>query len=72
MSPTEYGVAVRHKIPEIVEKYNDLIKNGPPRCCHTCYEYTQDGVCEVFSSEPPKEFAETPGACDQWLFEIPF
>lgn len=58
----------RHPEPECVIIY----RQGPPKCCHTCDSYTQDGECERFGTEPPADFAATPGACPNWLMEIPF
>ncbi len=58
--------------PKIVVLYEEVIKNGPPRCCHTCAEYDEDGQCLRFDSEPPEAFAATPDACQEWIMEIPF
>ena len=44
----------------------------PPRCCHTCYKYQDDGTCEQFGMRPPDEFTQTMNACDQWEDMIPF
>ena len=50
-------------------RYMDL---PPPRCCHTCYKYQDDGTCEQFNMRPPDEFTQTLNACDQWEDIIPF
>jgi len=50
-------------------RYMDL---PPPRCCHTCYKYQDNGVCEAFGQAPPDEFTQTLNACDQWEDIIPF
>ena len=49
--------------------YMDL---PPPRCCHTCYKYQDDGTCEQFGMRPPDEFTQTLNTCDQWEDIIPF
>lgn len=58
----------RHPTPNHVLIY----KEGPPKCCHTCQYYDHRGVCEIHSSEPPEDFASQNGACDEWVWEIPF
>jgi hypothetical protein len=50
-------------------RYMDL---PPPRCCHTCYQYTIAGNCIKFNQRPPDEFTQTLNACDQWEDSIPF
>lgn len=46
---------------------------GPPKCCHTCADYTADGVCAEFEMRPPDDFVATAGACEWWLKEeMPF
>lgn len=44
----------------------------PPKVCYNCDHYDIDGKCEKFKAEPPLEFSQTPGACDQWFELIPF
>ena len=61
---------MRHPEPKIVTLYRDAIKN-PPRVCHTCEYYTQDGLCQEFNAEPPIDFATTQDTCDLWCEEIP-
>lgn len=63
---------MKHPEPEHVRHYREIERNGPPRCCHTCERYGDDGVCDKFKSEPPEEFAATPDACKEWLMEVPF
>lgn len=58
--------------PTIVARYEEAIKNGPPKCCHTCAEYDADGICQRFETEPPEDFAAREGACEHWTMEIPF
>lgn len=63
---------MRHPTPEIVQVYQQRKKEGPPRCCHTCDFYTQDGRCMRYDMEPPQDFAATVDACDEYQEEIPF
>ena len=58
--------------PDFVRAWRDWIKNGPPRCCHTCEHYSINGECVVFSTAPPPEFAEAPDECEKWEQELPF
>ena len=58
--------------PQFLIDYREWVKAGPPKCCHTCDEYSPDGKCFKFDMRPPDEFAATPDACDQWIDEIPF
>ena len=64
--------AMRHQEPEIVKHYRQVLVQRPPKCCHTCYHYTQGGLCDKFDMQPPEDFAATPDQCDQWQDEIPF
>lgn len=53
----------RHPEPVMVT----IWKRGEiPKCCHTCKYYTEDGLCEIFKDEPPKDFAETHEVCRGW------
>lgn len=61
---------MRHPEPEFVRKWRE--HRGTPRCCHTCAFYTEGGMCEIFNSEPPIDFAQKEGACEKWKDEIPF
>lgn len=65
-------LAMRHKEPEILKKYYEAVKNGPPKFCHTCEEYADDGTCLKYDMEPPEDFARTPGKCTDWTIRIPF
>lgn len=60
---------MRHKEPEHVTAWRD---NQPPKCCHTCEHYSEDGLCTLFNMEPPEEFAATHGQCGDFSFDIPF
>jgi len=62
----------RHPDPPIVTQWRKLIEQGPPKCCATCDKYRSDGICEEFDEAPPIEFAQTPGACESWVREVPF
>ena len=49
-----------------------LYKAGPPKCCHTCEHYGNDGLCVAFFMEPPEDFAATVNLCPEWEVECPF
>ena len=55
---------MRHPEPEWI--------NGGDRCCHTCLNYLDDGICDIFKEVPPVEFASNVDQCEQWVDEIPF
>jgi hypothetical protein len=52
--------------------YREWIKAGPPKCCHTCEMYGNDGLCTEFFMTPPAEFAAEVDACPKWECEVPF
>jgi hypothetical protein len=56
----------------MVTTYKQWLKAGPPRCCHTCEHYGNDGQCVEFFMQPPAEFAEAVGECPKWEREVPF
>ena len=62
---------MKHKEPEIVTAYYRAIAN-PPKCCHTCDSYQDDGMCREHGMAPPEEFAATHDACAQWCYAVPF
>ena len=62
----------RHPEPAIVTHYRATIKAEPPQVCHVCDNYTKDGVCAEFGEAPPPEFANEPGGCALWVWEVPF
>lgn len=63
---------MRHKEPEMVKKYKEIVRQGMPHCCHTCEHYSDDGVCLKYDMEPPEDFAQNHKACPDWSQEIPF
>ena len=58
--------------PEFLIQWREWMRAGPPKCCHTCDHFNQSGHCLAFDMRPPDDFAATPGACDQWIQELPF
>lgn len=58
--------------PQIVKDYRKAISTPPPRCCHPCEEYKDNGICDLFSMEPPENFASEIGKCKDWIFGVPF
>lgn len=52
--------------------YWEMMKNGPPKFCHTCDFYFGNGVCDKHKMRPPDEFTQTENACEQWEQTIPF
>lgn len=63
---------LRHAEPEVVRKYKEVVNNPPPRCCHTCAYYTDEGQCSYYGMEPPEDFAATLDACPTYKQEVPF
>ena len=63
---------MRVKEPEIVRLYRQQVRQSPPKVCHTCDNYAEDGMCLEFSQEPPELFTRTVGVCDLWTEEVPF
>ena len=63
---------MRSSEPEIVTLYRQAIKQAPPKVCHTCDNYTNEGACLEFNAEPPELFTRTVGACLLWTEEVPF
>ena len=61
---------MRHEKPSIVVAWERGVL--APKCCHTCENYDEQGVCQVYIEEPPAEFAATQDQCDQWKMMIPF
>jgi len=62
----------RPQKPEFLIQYEEWIKAGPPKCCHNCDSYSEQGHCLHFDMRPPEEFAATQDACPDWSLEIPF
>lgn len=62
----------RHPEPPIVTYYRQTLKAEVPQLCHTCDFYRPDGVCAEFNEPPPEAFANEPGECSLWVWEIPF
>jgi hypothetical protein len=58
--------------PQFLLDYRQWMKSGPPKCCHTCEHFSQEGHCSVFDMRPPGEFADEVDGCDQWELEVPF
>lgn len=63
---------MRHPEPTIVIHYRATLKAEPPQVCHTCDNYTKDGICSEFGEAPPQAFAAEPGECSLWVWEVPF
>lgn len=63
---------MRPSEPEFVRQWREWVAMGPPKCCHTCDFFTQDGRCDRYGMNPPSEFAATPDACGDWVMEVPF
>lgn len=58
---------MRHPEPEAIKKWRE----GPPKCCHTCDSYDDQGLCLQYNHEPPEEFAASE-QCEHWLYAMPF
>jgi len=63
---------MRHSEPEFLKQYWAWIRNGPPRCCHTCEEYDGEGRCGAYNMEPPEGFASTTDNCPAYSQMVPF
>jgi hypothetical protein len=63
---------MRHPEPAIVTHYRQTLKAEVPQLCHTCDHYTKQGICSQFDEPPPEAFANEPGECSMWVWEIPF
>lgn len=60
----------QNPMPKVLQEWRELASN-PPKVCYNCEWYRSDS-CEKFNAVPPKEFAETAGACKDWIESIPF
>lgn len=58
--------------PQIVRAWRQQVRGGPPRCCHTCDWYRDDGTCAQYRQRVPDDFAARIDACPAWTEEIPF
>jgi hypothetical protein len=54
---------MRHKEPDFVTTW---MRGEVPKCCHLCFYYSEYGLCTVFGTEPPEDFARTIGVCEKW------
>ena len=63
---------MRHPEPPIVTQYRQTLKAEVPQLCHTCDHYLKSGICSQFDEPPPESFANEPGECSMWVWEIPF
>jgi len=54
---------MRHKEPDFVTAW---MRGEVPKCCHLCFYYSEHGLCTVFGTEPPEDFAGTIGVCEKW------
>jgi len=63
---------MRYPEPEIVTTYRNTLRSEPPKVCHTCDHYNKEGKCVEFDLVPPVEFANEPGGCALWIWEVPF
>jgi hypothetical protein len=63
---------MRHPEPIIVIHYRATLNVEPPRVCHTCDHYTEQGICAEFGEAPPEAFASESGECSLWVEEVPF
>ena len=62
----------RPQEPKFLVDYREWVKAGPPKCCHTCEHFGNDGLCVEFFMAPPAEFAEAVDLCLSWELEVPF
>lgn len=65
----------RPKEPEFLRVWRDLrrVADVVPKCCHTCENYSQTGVCDVHAMRPPEKFASYESEnCPDYMNELPF
>lgn len=65
-------MSTRPPEPEFLIQWRDWMRAGPPKCCHTCDNFTAQGACIAFNMRPPDDFTSQLDVCPQWLEEIPF
>jgi hypothetical protein len=58
--------------PKALTDWKIAVSQTPPRCCHNCYNYTDQGFCKVFQQEPPAEFTQEVDQCQSWEYDVPF
>lgn len=58
--------------PEAIRAWRKRIREPQPRICWTCANYNMEGICRPHGASPPRDFAETPGACDIYVEDVPF
>lgn len=58
--------------PKVIDEWELIVKNPPAVCWNCDFRNQPQGLCDKYGAAPPAEFAETPGACPEWLREIPF
>jgi hypothetical protein len=58
--------------PKEVLIYRQAQNLPVPKCCHTCYDYNDVGVCMKFNQTPPDSFTQELNQCQEWSQEIPF
>lgn len=63
---------MRPKQPQIVIDYFKAKNVSVPKCCHTCWHYTNNGFCKVFEQHPPEQFANEVNQCQTWEQDVPF
>lgn len=66
---------MKHAKPEVVKSYDKIVDayhSGPPKCCHTCLHYANDGICLAFFMTPPEDFAASVDQCPDWEVDVPF
>ena len=57
--------------PEFVTEWERVCKS-PPKSCHTCINYDQQGICEIYEQAPPDDFIHKQGECESWMQDVPF
>lgn len=61
---------MKHDMPDHIKEFYRY--KEPPKCCHTCDFYMDDGNCQIYNMTPPEEFAAQEGQCDKWQEVITF
>ncbi len=65
---------MKPKAPQfLIDYYLKSLRGLPPKCCHSCDHYDNNGKCTEFDAVPTDEFLVTQGCCIDWVeVVVPF
>lgn len=58
--------------PQFLTDYYEWLKAGPPKCCHTCAFFANNGRCIEFDVYPDEHDAQQVDVCPAWKQDVPF